>query len=175
MFFWLPSPISHLTKATTTQWDNFPQEKQIKRRKRNSELNANKTKMPALVLSIRPAVCQTEECLARPLVIPGYDTWTSSVGVNMCLCAKTHTLSGVGIQWRRRFVEGVCILLGIGWHLGSTYHSTWFLLGGWHGGRCSVSGGKRSPFPGARKGQGRTGQDMTGQDRERKHKFVQAK
>lgn len=125
---------------------------------------------------------------ARPLVIPSYDTCTSSGGVNMCLCTKTHTLSGVAIQWGRRFVERVCILLGI-W-LGSwyTYHPICFCLQagigvrgwGWGCGCSSVGRDQLPPGPGRdrkdRTGQDRTGQDMTWQGREgkEKRKFVQA-
>lgn len=90
------------------------------------------------------------EASARTLVVLGYDTWTSSVGGNICLCTKTHTLSGVGIQWRRQFQGGVCIVLGIGWHLGThtilfafAQRLVWGKVFDW---------GERSPFPGARKG-----------------------
>lgn len=101
----------------------------------------------------------------------------SSVGVNMCLCIKTHTLSGVAIQCGRWFVKGVCIPLGIGWHFGT--HTTLFAFA-WRLVWTKVFAlGKTSPFPWSQKGQkrrDRIGQDKTWNDmtRKGKHKCVQA-
>lgn len=81
-----------------------------------------------------------------------------------CLCTKTNTQCGAGIQWRRRFAEGVCILLGTGRHLAAhtiLFAFAWRLV--W--GEFFLSGRRDhlSPRPGRdRKGQKRMTHDRTG-------------
>lgn len=83
---------------------------------------------------------------------------------------KTHTHTGVGIQWRSGFAEGVCILLGIGWHLGA--HTILFAFCSEAGMRDGVRLREEIAFPQGQEGTectgwDRTRQDMTGQDRRR--------
>lgn len=115
--------------------------------------------MPAVVLSTKSAIHHANRGMsARPVVIATYNTWTSSVGVNMC---TKHTPSLVwasnekgGLQRESAFFWVlVGIMARIPFYL--------FLLGGWLGGRCSLGEGITFPHGWEGDVKSKTGWDRT--------------
>lgn len=168
MVFWLPSPVSNLTKAKKTQWDNFPQENKLKdedRQKRGEKFRVVCIKDQSASLSLVLQATNVSnwllawECLPDHLSSP-VTTHGRLLWVWICVCAQKHTPSLVwasnegGDLWRESAFFWV--LAGI------LVHIPFYLLslGDWYGGGvCLV---EEIIFPWVREGTERTRQDMKG-------------